>query len=132
MLTALTSGLRFRLAFALAIFAALCFVAPPAAQAVGHGKNTLDCLARADLVNHGRSALNHSAGHADHSGHATPAGNHHMTCCALYCLSALAVEPGGVSLPIAIDAAPVAAHETRAASRISERPDKPPISPLFV
>ena len=37
MLTALRTGLRFRLAVTLAAFAALCFVAPPAVLAFGPG-----------------------------------------------------------------------------------------------
>jgi hypothetical protein len=129
MLTALTTGLRFRLAIAFAIFAALCFVAPPAAQALGHGKNTIDCLARAGMVDHGRTATHHSTDHGDHS---APAGDHKMSCCALVCLSALAVELGGVSVPIALRSAPVAAQEPRLVPRVPERPDRPPISLLFV
>ena len=38
MLTALTTGLRFRFAILLAAFASLCFVAPPAVLAFGHGE----------------------------------------------------------------------------------------------
>jgi hypothetical protein len=47
MLIALRIGLRFRLAVTLAAFAALCFVAPPAVLAFGHGANTINCLAHA-------------------------------------------------------------------------------------
>jgi hypothetical protein len=132
MLTALTTGLPFRLAIALSIFAALCFVAPPAAQALGHGKSTLDCLARAGMVDHGRPAAHHSTGHADHGDHSGPSGDHQMSCCALVCLSALAVELGGVSLPIALRSVPVAAQEPRLVPRVPERPDRPPIFLLFV
>ena len=131
MLTALTMGWRFRLAIAFAIFAALCFVAPPAVQALGHGKNTIDCLARAGMVDHGQATAHHSTGHADHGDHSTPAGDHQMSCCALVCLSALTVELGGVSLPLALRSAPVAAQEPRLVPRIPERLDRPPIFLLF-
>ena len=132
MLTALTTGLRFRLAIALAIFAALCFVAPPAAQALGHGTNTIDCLAHAGMVNHGWKAADHSTGHARHGDHSRPAGGHPMSCCGLLCLSALAPELGGVILPVATGSAPIAAQEPRLVPRVPERPDRPPISLLFV
>jgi len=75
MLTALRTGLRFRLAGVLAAFAALCFVAPPAVLAFGHGGNTIDCLAHADMVDHGRTATNDTKHHGDHS---SPAGHHQM------------------------------------------------------
>ena len=58
MLTALTTGVRFRLAIALTTFAALCFVAPPAVLAFGHGENTAQCLSHADAVNHGTAKPN--------------------------------------------------------------------------
>ena len=54
MLTALTTGLRFRFAILLAAFASLCFVARPAALAFGHG--TADCMAHADMVDYGKVA----------------------------------------------------------------------------
>ena len=48
MLAALRKGRYFRAAFALAAFAAVCFVAPPAVLAFGHGGNALHCLSHAD------------------------------------------------------------------------------------
>jgi hypothetical protein len=129
MLTALTTGLRFKLAIALAAFAALCFVAPPAVLAFGHGKNTVNCLAHVDAVDHGEAKAHGMKHHSDHS---SPAGGHQMTCCGLFCLSALAAEDGetvdridaGPALSSAIEASP---H-----SRVPERPDRPPISLLSV
>jgi hypothetical protein len=43
MLRALRTGLGFRVAMAIAAFAALCLVAPPAVMAFGHGENTIHC-----------------------------------------------------------------------------------------
>ena len=96
MLTALTTGLRFRLAILLAVFASLCFVAPPAVLAFGHGAATVDCMAHADKVDHGRMATTHDTKH--HGDHSTPAGNQQHSCCGLFCLSALAAD-GGVIDP---------------------------------
>ena len=56
MLRALRTGLGFRVAMAIAAFAALCLVAPPAVMAFGHGENTMHCLAHADAANHGMHA----------------------------------------------------------------------------
>ena len=64
MLQKLRTGLGFRVAMMIAAFAALCFVAPPAVMAFGHGSNILHCLANADAVNHGM----HGGGTQDHHG----------------------------------------------------------------
>jgi hypothetical protein len=129
MLTALRSGLRFRLAITFAAFAALCFVAPPAVLAFGHGANTVDCVAHADMVDHGRTAAHDTKHHGDHS---SPAGDHQMTCGGLFCLSALAADSGDVIGPVAARSATFPVRETSVFSRVSERPDRPPISLLFV
>jgi hypothetical protein len=95
MLIGLGTGSRFRLGLAFAAFAALCFVAPPAVLAFGHDGNTLDCVAHADKVKHGKAgAASHAThAHADHapSGHHPlqaehegPAGDQQMTCCGLF------------------------------------------------
>jgi hypothetical protein len=128
MLTALTTGLRFRLVILLAVFAALCFVAPPAVLAFGHGKNTVDCLAHADMVDHGSS---HAHGTKPHGDHSSPSGNHQPSCCGLFCLSALAVDSGSID-PIAAGSVPLPVRETRVFSRVPERLDRPPISLLIV
>jgi hypothetical protein len=126
MLTALTTGLRFRFAITLAAFAALCFVAPPAVLAFGHGSNTVTCLAHADQVGHGRIAAGDKA--ARHGDHSSPAGDHKMTCCGLFCLSALPADIGETIAPAAIYSAPFPAREVFLFSRVAERPDRPPIS----
>jgi len=129
MLTALTTGLRFRFAITLAAFAALCFVAPPAVLAFGHGSNTANCLAHADQVDHGRIAAGETK---DHGGHSAPAGDHQMSCCGLFCLSALAADSGPAFAPAAVYSAAFPARETRLFSRVPERLDRPPISALVV
>jgi len=128
MLIGLTMGLRFRLAVVLAAFAALCFVAPPAVLAFGHGADTINCLAHADMVDHGRIATNDTKHHGDHS---SPASDHQMACCGLSCLSALAADSGVID-PVAAPSAPFPARETSVFSRVSERLDRPPISLLIV
>ena len=125
MLTALTSGLCFRFAILLAIFAALCFVVPPAALAFGHGSATVDCMANADRVGHGKmSTAQHSQHHGDQS---APTGNQQPSCCALFCMSALAADVGVVEAK----ATPLTSYPRREPilfSRSAERLYRPPIS----
>ena len=131
MLTALTSGFRFRLAVALAAFAAFCFVAPPAVLTFGHGQHTVECLAHADTVNHGMSKANGMTHQGDHS---LPPGAHQpgSGCCGLFCMSALAADSG--EIVETIGALPVLFPVSRAplSTRAPEQPDRPPISLLAV
>jgi hypothetical protein len=127
MLTSLRTGLRFKFAMLFAAFAALCFVAPPAVLAFGHGANTVQCLAHADQVNHGRTTVGDNAAH--HNGHSAPASDHHqMSCCGVFCLSALAADAGEPIAPAAVYSESFPAGETPLFSRVPERPDRPPIS----
>jgi hypothetical protein len=129
MLAALTTGLRFRLAILLTAFAALCFVAPPAVLAFGHGSATADCMTHADMVGHGKLATDqHSQHHGDHS---APTGNPQRSCCGLFCMSALAVD-FGVGEPEAIPSTSYPPRESILFSRVAERLDRPPISLRFV
>jgi hypothetical protein len=128
MLTTLTTGLRFRLAIVLAALAALCFVMPPAALAFGHGEHMADCLAHADMVNHGVAK---HAGVNDHADHSAPASSHQMTCCGLFCLGALLTDLGEVVDGIATGSALLPVPERHPLSQAPNRPDRPPISHLF-
>jgi hypothetical protein len=67
MLAALSIGRWFRMAMALATFAMLCFVAPPGLIAFGHGDHTVECLAHADMVDHGMAGAHDITHHGDHS-----------------------------------------------------------------
>ena len=129
MLIALRTGLSFRLAATFVALAALCFVAPPAVVAFGHGSNTMSCVAHADMVDHGAAKMAGVDNHADHS---APAGSHQMTCCGLFCLSALPAEIGGVIGKTGTGSDLSLAPEPLLLSQSPERPDRPPISSLFV
>jgi hypothetical protein len=129
MLTTLTTGFRFRLAIMLALFATLCFAAPPAVLAFGHGEATVDCLAHADMVDHGRDAAGDMKHHGDHF---SPPGNHQPGCCGLFCMSALATVGGEIVTPVAAGALHTPAPGTILFSRVPERPDRPPIFLLVV
>jgi hypothetical protein len=129
MLQTFRSGLGFRVAILLAAFAALCFVAPPAVLAFGHGSNTVQCLAHGDAVDHDGHM---GAADKDHSGHAKLPGHHDQTCCGLFCLSALAPTSGPVVEGLR---APEELSPPVEASFFGQTPDlphRPPITPLAV
>jgi hypothetical protein len=131
MLTAFTSGFRFRLGMALAAFAALCFVAPPGVLSFGHGQHTVECLAHADTINHGMSKANGMTHPGDHSmpstGHQPGSG-----CCGLFCMSALAADSGETVQTISALPALFPASQAPLFTRAPEQPDRPPISLLAV
>jgi hypothetical protein len=129
MLTALTTGLRFRMAIVLAAFASLCFVAPPAVLAFGHGDHTVNCFAHADAVDHDTTMAHGMKHHGDH-----PSGAHQpgSGCCGLFCISALAADAGQTVDRIEASTVLSPAIEARPFSRVPELPDRPPIPPLFV
>jgi hypothetical protein len=121
-------------------FAVLSFVLPPAVMAFGHGENTAHCLSKAGSGDHAMPshAMNKADGTAHHAGHAVPASDystsapeHQMTCCGLFCVSAVTADGGAVienGLPTAHD--PVA--EPDPLTNILDRLDRPPIALLFV
>jgi hypothetical protein len=110
---------------AIAMFAALCFVAPPAVMAFGHGNNTVHCLSHGDVMGHGMPI---SVSHKDGGGHAKIPGD--KGCCGLFCVSAIAPASAPVLevLPVTTVLAPPVTP--RPANRAPERIDRPPISPL--
>jgi hypothetical protein len=127
MLTALTQGVRFRFAIALAAFAALCFVAPPAVLAFGHGEHAIKCLTHADMVDHDTSKASGMAHHGDHS---LPSGAHQpgSGCCGLFCMSALPADIDQGLQQITTGPLLALSAEPRPLSRTPEQPDRPPIS----
>jgi len=132
MLTVLSTGPRFRVAITLAAFAALCLVAPPALLAFGHGENTAHCLSMADTVNHGKLDSSHHAGHAQPmSDDTVPASDQQMTCCGLFCLSAITPNGGGI-VANGLRSAHEPSAEPHPLNRILDRLDRPPISLLIV
>jgi hypothetical protein len=129
MLTTLTTGLRFRLAIMFAFFASLCFVAPPAVAAFGHGTATVDCMAHADKVGHGKMATTQETKH--HGDHSTPTRNQQHSCCDLFCMSALAAHDGVIQL-VAAPSTPISTLDPILFNRVAERLDRPPISLCIV
>ena len=128
MLQKLRTGPGFRVAIALAAFAVLCFLAPPAVMAFGHGSRTVQCLAHADAVDHG---MHGSAKDGDHRGHSSLPDGHH-SCCRLVCLSALPLAFGPMVEDRSNRPMLSALVEINLPGRVPERPDRPPIPLLSV
>ncbi|MGA8435276.1 MAG: hypothetical protein WA863_07235 [Methyloceanibacter sp.] len=124
MLQKLRTGLGFRVAIAAAAFAALCFIAPPAVMAFGHGSDTLHCLTHGDAVGHGMLG---GVAHQGHGDHGKLPGTHAPGCCGLYCLSALPLASGPLVEGLLL--APVLSPPVEAAllGRVTGRLDRPPI-----
>jgi hypothetical protein len=131
MLRALRTGLGFRVAMAIAAFAALCLVAPPAVMAFGHGENTIHCLAHADAVHHGMHGALGGAAQKHDGDHGTLPGTH-PGCCGLYCLSALPLASDPLVEGLLLPAALSPSAEASVTGRVPERLDRPPIPFLSV
>jgi hypothetical protein len=129
MLKALRAGLGFRVAVAIAVFAALCLVAPPAVMAFGHGSNTVHCLTNADVADHG---MHGGAAPTHHGDHDKMPGTSAPGCCGLYCLSALPLGSAPVVEDLALAPALSPPVETILSAGLAARLDRPPISPLSV
>ena len=132
MLQELRTGFGFRVAVAIAAFAALCLVAPPAVMAFGHGEKTLHCLAHADAVDHGMHRALDGVAQKHGGDHGTLPGTHTPGCCGLYCLSALPLASGPLveGLLLAPALSPLA--EPALFGRVPGRLDRPPIPSLSV
>ena len=133
MLTALGTGVRFRIAIGFAAFASFCFVLPPAVLAFGHGANTIACMSHADAVNHGMArdhnaakGMAHSGAAQDHDGQKSPGGDHRANCCGLFCLSAVMLAGYEASGHAPIGVPHVMAPTPRLLASVSKRPDRPP------
>ena len=146
MLKALRAGLGFRVATAIAVFAALCLIAPPAVMAFGHGKTTAHCLTNADVAGHG---MHKTATPKHQNDHDKLPETGAPGCCGLYCLSALPlalapmVESLAVASALTLASSPMVEDlavapelspplETILSGGLAARLDRPPISSLSV
>ena len=129
MLKALRAGLGFRVAMAIAVFAALCLVAPPAVMAFGHGKTTAHCLTNADVAGHG---MHKTATPKHQSDHGKLPGTGAPGCCGLYCLSALPLASSPMVEDLALAPALSPPLKTILSGGLAARLDRPPISSLSV
>jgi hypothetical protein len=139
-LSALNRGFWRKASLTLGLFAAVCFTLPPAVLAMGHGANTMHCLSHADRVDHGAAKTvhaDHGAKHGvvliKHQGDHAPSGDHRtMTCCGLYCVSAVSPDDGRIAERLPEGVPQTTALSPRLISRAAPRPEHPPKPRLFV
>jgi hypothetical protein len=145
MLSRFTKAKRLKAAAVLALFYALCSVAPAAAFTFGDGSRTAHCLSQNDdhglhaVGAHQHSAVNmhsHEDGTAHVHGKKTDSedsssehGNKSETqCCGLICLSALPASVTDGNLPDLPHIAAIGIVERRLAGQLPVRLDRPPNS----
>jgi hypothetical protein len=146
MLSRLTKANRLRAAIVLALFYALCSVAPAAAFVFGDGSQVAHCLTGDDdHALHAAKPHEHTAAnthvHVDGTSHvhakksdAGKADDHGKTsdskCCGLMCITALPASLANGNLPELPRMTAIAAVERYATGQPPVRLDKPPNSPL--
>jgi hypothetical protein len=133
MLTALTKGVRFRVAVLLAALAVFAFVAPPIAVAFAPTEYAVHCLTHDDhgmvTADHDQAVDRHHPGDIDHEKHGS-GGDHKANCCGLFCVTALLPGFGHV-FEHAWAGTPVSyGLQTSFSDQAPDRLDRPPISRL--
>lgn len=126
MLVAFTRGLRFRIALAMAAFAAFAFVAPPLAVAFAPAEHGVYCLTHNDHA----MGQEHEDGIAGQSKHSHDGSAHKSQCCGLFCVTALAPEMRQGWNPVVLSPEPFSGIEPSFHSRFTELHYRPPITRL--
>ena len=134
MLVALTKGIRFRVAMAMAAFAVFAFVAPPIAVAIAPTEHAIYCLTHDDhaigRVLHDHATGHHDPGDLDRVKHSKDGGKQASHCCGLFCVTALAPEIRQESNPPILNPEQSSGIEPSFHSRSPELPFRPPIARL--
>ena len=131
MLTALTKGVRLRVATLVAALAIFSFVVPPMALAIAPTKSAIHCLTHADdELTSQAEALQPGSTH-DHEDDAEHShGDHKSACCCLFSVTALVPESGYLSEPVSLASPAFSALEASFHGLMRNRLDRPPISLL--
>lgn len=138
MFATLRTGFGFRIAFAMAAFAAFALVAPPMAVAFAPAERASHCLTHTNHPVAGEHAPppsaaakhEHGPGKPRQAKHSPANGEHPSQCCGLFCTTAIALVINELPIRQLDDASrafPVIAGFYK---RLPELPFRPPISPL--
>ena len=133
MLTALTTGVRLRVATLVAALAIFSFVAPPMALAFAPSKTAVHCLSRTDheFAPHGQAEALQPGSIHDHEDHAEHShGDRKSACCCLFSVTALVPDSGDLSEPELSRSAAFSAIEASFHGFTPDRLNRPPISLL--
>ena len=131
MLTALTKGVRRRVATLVAALAIFSFAAHPMVLAFALTESAIHCLTHADdELTSQAEALQpvNTHDHEDHPEHSH--GNHKSACCCLFSVTALVPDSGRLSEPGLSGSAAFSALEASLYGLIRDRLDRPPITLL--
>jgi hypothetical protein len=128
MLTALTTGVRLRVAALVAVFAVFSFVAPPIALAFASGKTAaVYCLTHPDQEFAPQAQVAGSAHDLEDSARHSH-GDHKSACCCLFSVTALVPGSGHLAEPGLSSSEAFSALEASLYGLMRERLDRPPIS----
>lgn len=135
MLFWMTRQFRFKAALALAALYAFCILAPHAALAFTNAANAAPCLGETHGLAHVHHAAANTHVHADGTAHEHDGGKHqhsdgkaqHANCCGLFCVTALANDPGVVLVVPELGTPAQIALVDGLPSRGPERINRPPI-----
>jgi len=131
MLTALTKGVRLRVATLVAALAIFSFVAPPMAFAFAPTKSAIHCLTHADdELTSQAEALQPGSAHDHEDGAEHSRGDHKSACCCLFSVTALVPDSGDLSEPELSRSAAFSAIEASFHGFTPDRLNRPPISLL--
>ena len=140
MFAALRRGIGFRIAFAMAAFAAFAFVAPPMAVAFASAEGAAHCLTHTDhsVASERADRAADAIEHEHHPGDLAQAKHSHKSdkdpsrCCGLFCVTAIAPEISQLSNPplehLQLSSLVVAGFHRR----LPEMHFRPPISHLSI
>lgn len=138
MFATLRTGFGFRIAFAMASFAAFALIAPPMAVAFAPAERAAHCLTHSNhpvASEHAApasAAVKHERGAGDlgQVKHSHEGDEHPSQCCGLFCVTAIALAIDQLQNP-QLDNAPLAFPVVDDLyGRLAELPFRPPISPL--
>ena len=130
----MTRRFRFRAALTLAVVYAFCILAPHAALAFTGATSAAPCLTEAQGLAHVHHVAANTHVHADGTAHEHGDKNRHSdgkaqhgNCCGMFCVTALATDPGVVLVVPELGTPSLVALETGLPSRGPERINRPPI-----
>ena len=138
MIATLRTGFGFRIAFAMAAFAAFALIAPPMAVAFARAERAAHCLTHSNhpvASEHAASAPaaakhEHGPGDLRQAKHPRESDAHPSQCCGLFCVTAIAPATDQLPNP-QLDGARLALPVVSGLyGRLAELHFRPPISPL--
>jgi hypothetical protein len=135
MIATLRTGFGFRIAFAMAVFAAFALIAPPMAVAFAPAERAAHCLTHSNhpvASEHAPASAavkhEHGPGNLGQAKHSHEGDEHPSQCCGLFCVTAIALAIDRLQNPQLDDAQLAFPVVDDLYGRLAELPFRPPIS----